>query len=149
MTIPLAPPLQRPDFVAQIPVLRLASFTALMVVLGALAAWVGWLAADALGAEGAAWAVGLCLLPGWIVLMLESRMQSPKQFLMLVLIGTGVRLAVAAGGAVAILKLRPEMPRQPFLLSLLVLYLASLMWETKTLARGLAHGGVSSAGPVA
>jgi len=123
--------------VAQVPVNRLASFTTLMVALGGLVAVAAWAAAGVAGAEGAAWALGLCVIPGYAVLVLEPRMRTPKQLLTLVLIGTGIRVAVAAIGAVALLALRPTLPREPFLFSLLVLYLASLAWETKLLARGL------------
>jgi hypothetical protein len=120
---------------------RLTWFTAVMTVLGVCAAGLCSAATGLAGVEAAAWAWVLCLLPGWTVLALEPWGRSPQQMLKLVLIGTGVRVATAAGGAAALLICRPSLPRTPFLMTLLALYLVSLAWETRALKRALPEAG--------
>jgi hypothetical protein len=125
-------------------VTRLAWFTALMVVLGGCAAVVCGSLAGGSGVEAVGWAFGLCVVPGWAVLALEPWVRSPTQAVKFVLIGTAIRVAVVAAGAMALLAWRPDLPREMFLFALLVLYLASLAWETKTLTRAMAmHSGTT------
>jgi hypothetical protein len=125
--------------------IRLASFTAVMAVLGCVAAAICGSVAGAAGLEAVAWAFGLCVIPGWVVLALQPLARSPLQLLKLVLIGTGVRVAIVAGGAVAVLAWR-SLPRDPFLLALLVLYFASLAWETWVLKSALPQAGGARVG---
>lgn len=120
-----------------------------MAVLGGGAAAVCGSIADAAGVEAAVWALVLCMVPGWAVLTLESWARSPQHMFKLVLIATGVRVAIVAGGAVALLAVRPWLPRSPFLFSLSVMYLASLAWETWVLKRALPDAGGKTAGSAA
>ena len=124
--------------------MRLAWFTVLMLVLGGGAAVVCGGLAGLAGVEAAAWAFGLCTVPGWAILALEPLVRSPRHAVKMVLFGTAIRVAVVALGAVALLALRPGVPREPFLFVLLALYLASLAWETRTLTRAMADSGVGS-----
>lgn len=121
-------------------------FTAVMAVLGGLAALVCHTVAGAPGVEAVVWAFALCVVPGWVVLVAERMVRSPKHLLMLVLIGTGVRMAIVLAGALVLLAVRSGLPREPFLCSLLVFYLVSLAWETKALSRALPAPSAASNG---
>jgi len=114
---------------------RMAAFATLLLGLGGLACCASAAVAGLAGLEGAVWATGLCLLPGLLVLGIEPLFRSPQGQVAVMLVGTLIRVAVAAGGALAVDRWRTDVPRGPFLASLVVLYLASLTWETVVLSR--------------
>uniref|UniRef100_A0A7C2JW31 Uncharacterized protein n=1 Tax=Schlesneria paludicola TaxID=360056 RepID=A0A7C2JW31_9PLAN len=116
---------------------RLLCFTALVGGLGLACGVVSYLAAGWLGAECAVWATALCLPPGWLVFSLEPLYRSPRNALYGSLVGTGVRMAVVAGGALLAVTVRPELPKIPLIACLAVLYLGALTFETLVLLRGL------------
>lgn len=117
--------------------LRMAAFTAGLLVLGAVSAAVCSVAVGPLGVEAAAWATGLCLVPGWVVFLCEPLYRLPRYALAGALLGAGLRLGVIAGGALALVSLRPDLPRTAFLASLFVQYMAALTFETVMLMRTL------------
>jgi len=117
--------------------LRLTLFTAGLLVLGVISAGVGAVAVGAAGVEVAAWATGLCLIPGWVVFLLEPLYRLPRFALAGALLGAGFRLGVTAGGALALISLRPELPRTAFLVCLFVQYMTALTFETVMLMRTL------------
>lgn len=114
---------------------RIAVFTALMLGLGVAAAVLSGSIAGWPGIEAALWAFGLCWAPGVLILGYEPRSRTPLGQVTLVLAGTGLRVAVAAGGSLALIQLRSHLPRGLFLMSVAVLYLVSLAWETHVLAK--------------
>ncbi|MDZ4684046.1 MAG: hypothetical protein SH850_03090 [Planctomycetaceae bacterium] len=116
---------------------RLFCFTALVGGLGLACGAVGYALSGWLGVECALWAAALCLPPGWLVFSLEPLYRSPRNALYGSLIGTGVRMAVVAGGAMLAVTVRPELPKLPLIISLGVLYLGALTFETLVLLRNM------------
>ena len=121
-------------FVTQSPLAGIAVLTALMMGLGLCAAAVGGLLSGWPGIESTAIAVALCWIPGVLIFAIEPRFRTPTGQVAVVLVGTFMRIAVAAGGMLMLMQLRPETPRPVFMASVLVLYLASLAWETTVLS---------------
>ncbi len=117
--------------------LRLAAFTAGLLVLGGVSAAICAVAVGPAGVEAAAWATGLCLIPGWVVFLCEPLYRLPRFALAGALIGAGFRLGVTLGGAVALIAFRPELPRTAFLACLFVQYMAALTFETVMLMKTL------------
>ncbi len=117
--------------------LRLAAFTAGLLVLGAVSAGICAVTIGSLGVEAAAWATGLCLIPGWVVFLCEPLYRLPRYALAGALIGAGFRLGVTLGGAMGLITLRPELPRTAFLACLFVQYMAALTFETVMLMKTL------------
>lgn len=106
-----------------------------MLAVGGLFSLVGVVLAGWAGLEAALWATGLCLLPGLLVLGLEPWFDSPRGQVAVMVVGTLLRVGVAAGGAVMLVQWRPDLPRTVFLVGLLVLYLVSLAGETVLITR--------------
>lgn len=125
------------------PRVRLLIFTLLMLALGGVSSAVGIVIAGWPGLEAGVWATGLCLLPGVLVLGFEPWFQSPHGQVAAMVVGTLLRVGVAAGGALLLVQWRPDLPRAAFLVSLLVLYLASLAGETVLITRRTAASGSS------
>jgi hypothetical protein len=123
------------NFVQQSLLARVAVLTALMVGLGSCAAAICGALSGWPGVEAALIAAVLCWLPGLTVFCLEANYRSPTGQVGVVLGGTLLRVAVAAGGVLMAMQLRPEIPRPQILGCLLVLYLASLAWETVALSK--------------
>ncbi len=117
--------------------LRLAAFTAGLLVLGGVSAAICAVAVGRTGVEAAAWATGLCLIPGWVVFLLEPLYRLPRYVLAGALLGAGFRLGIIAGGALGLIALRPELPRTAFLACLFVQYMAALTFETVMLMKTL------------
>lgn len=117
------------------PRVRLLIFALLMLALGGVSSVVGVVVAGWPGLEAGVWATGLCLLPGLVVLGFEPWFESPRGQVAVMVVGTLVRVGVAAGGAVMLVQWRPDLPRAVFLVSLLVLYMVSLAGETVLITR--------------
>ncbi len=109
---------------------RLTAFTLGLLVLGVVSAVVAFATAGSTGAEAAVWAMGLCLVPGWVVFFCEPLYRLPRHAMAGILIGTGLRLGFIAGGAVLLLYCRPAIEPQVFLACLSVQYMAALVFET-------------------
>jgi hypothetical protein len=116
---------------------RLLAFTALVGGLGLACGGIGYALNGWLGVECAIWATALCLPPGWLVFSLEPLYRSPRQALNGTLVGTFVRMGIVAGGAMLATTVRPELPRVPLIVSLGVVYLGALTFETGMLLRGM------------
>ncbi|OYW23911.1 MAG: hypothetical protein B7Z55_03065 [Planctomycetales bacterium 12-60-4] len=116
---------------------RVAVFTAVIGLLGGLCAGVCYAISGVNGIEAAAWATALCLPPGWLVFLVEPLYRLPRQAIYGALVTSMVRLGVVTAGVLVIVKLRPDVPRIPFIGCLAVLYLSSLAIETRMLMRGL------------
>jgi hypothetical protein len=128
---------------------RLLAFTAIVSGLGLACGVVGYAMNGRLGVECAVWATALCLPPGWLVFLAEPLYRSPRQALNGTLIGTFARMGVVAGGAMIAITVRPELPRLPLILSLGVVYLGALTFETLMLLRGLPLRAAKGSGPSA
>ena len=116
---------------------RLTLFTTGLLVLGVVTALVCAAMVGPVGLETAAWATGMCLLPGWVVFLCEPLYRLPRFALAGALLGAGFRLGVTAGGAVLLLSSRTDIPRNAFLACLFVQYMAALTFETVMLMRTL------------
>ena len=116
---------------------RLLGFTAVVAGLGLACGVIGYALNGWLGVECAVWATALCLPPGWLVFSLEPLYRSPRHALNGTLIGTLVRMGVVLGGVMLAEVLQPELPKLPLIISLGVVYLGSLTFETLVLLKGL------------
>jgi hypothetical protein len=83
-------------------------------------------------------AAGLCLFPTGATLLWSNWAwnQSPEQQLLVVLGGTGVRMAVVLGCGLALYSLAPYFQQQSFWLCLLVFYLFTLALEMVLIVKG-------------
>lgn len=116
---------------------RVAGFTAVMLLLGGVCAGVCYAIAGVNGLEAAAWATAFCLPPGWLVFLLEPLYRLPRHAVYGSLISSMVRLGVVTAGVLMVVKLRTEVPQIPFIGCLAVQYFGSLAIETVVLLRGL------------
>lgn len=116
---------------------RLAGLTLVMLVLGVVSGAVSYGLSGRSGLEVAAWATGLCLIPGWLVFLAEPLYRLPGQAIYGSLLGSIVRLAVVAGGVLLLVDARPDLPRNVLIGCLAVLYLGGLAFETIVLMQGL------------
>lgn len=111
----------------------------LSVVTGAIwlvAALPAWLLAGALGLEGLSYALLLCLVPGIAVLWFVKPEGGPNQALTAVLLGMGLRMAVVLAGTLLLKEARPDLGPSAFLVWVVVGYLATLTFETRTILAG-------------
>jgi hypothetical protein len=88
------------------------------------------------GIEAVVWAGLLCLLPGWAVVWLNHWAAVQGRDVLGVLLGMGLRLAVALGGALAVIELWPDLRASGFLYWLAAFYLVTLVVETRLLTTG-------------
>jgi hypothetical protein len=109
---------------------RLLAVTLGVWLLIAAPAW--WLA-GANGVEGAAWSALLCTLPGCVTLAAVDRLDDRKRPVFGMLLGTGLRLGMAAPGGFAVAWFRPELRAREFFLWLVLFYLITLAVETRLL----------------
>lgn len=116
---------------------RVFCFTAVVGGLGLACGLFGYGLSGWLGVECAVWATALCLPPGWLVFLVEPLYRSPRQALNGTLIGTFARMGVVAGGVMLLVNLRPDLPRLPLIVSMGVVYLGALTFETLVLVRGM------------
>lgn len=116
---------------------RLLTFTGLLVALGAVTAAFCGLLVGSVGVQSSLAATLLCLVPGWVVFLIEPLYRSPVQTTGGAILATMLRLGLAMGGALAWLEWRPDAPRGVFLAALGVHYLAALTYETVVLMRSL------------
>jgi len=101
-----------------------------------LAVWLllvapAWALAGLLGLEGLSYAALICLVPGWLVFLMTAAYGfGTSQGAVVVLSGTGVRMAFVLGGALTFRALRPDFGFREFYVWLVVFYLTTLLLET-------------------
>jgi hypothetical protein len=78
----------------------------------------------------------LCLVPGWATLMAADRFDDRRRPVFGMLIGTGLRLFVTAGGALVIAFWRSHLRLREFFVWLIVFYLVALVVEVWMLQPG-------------
>jgi hypothetical protein len=88
-------------------------------------------------------ALGLCLLPAALTLCWAewTFRRAPEQYLLTVLGGTGLRLFVVLGGALALQIAVVDLRGQGFLLWVLAFYLITLTFEVVCLLAGRSAAG--------
>jgi hypothetical protein len=123
----------------------LAQSARLLLALGGL--WIV-LAGPAYGVGGPPAVVGLsaavlvCLLPGLVVLGLQSGWLGRLQDLMSLLVAMGLRLVFVLAGALLVHQAWPDIPATAFLIWLVPAYLVALAVETRmALAQEGGHDG--------
>lgn len=83
------------------------------------------------GIEAVVWAGLLCLVPGWLVVLVNHWAVSGKRDVLGALLGMGLRMAAALAGALLVTELWPELRRSGFLWWLSAFYLVTLVIETR------------------
>ncbi|MBI1347879.1 hypothetical protein GC163_16510 [bacterium] len=112
-------------------------FTGIVLGLGVLTAGVAFMVAGRPGIEVAAWATGLCLPPGWLVFLVEPYYRHPREAVYGSLLVSMVRLGCVMAGVLALKAWRPDLPKWVFAACLAVLYMGSLLVETREVLQGL------------
>jgi hypothetical protein len=115
---------------------RIGQLAAVTGGLWLVAALPAWLLADARGLEGLTYALLLCLLPGIAVLGFVKPEGGPNQALTALLLGMGLRMAVVLAGTLLLKEIRPDLGPSAFLVWVVVGYLATLTFETRTILAG-------------
>lgn len=84
------------------------------------------------GVQGLTFAAALCLIPGWLVLLIGSRFtDAGSQMPMVVLGGSALRMLFVLVGMLVVRSSREDLQFHEFVLWLLVFYLAMLAVETR------------------
>jgi hypothetical protein len=112
-------------------------FTAAVLGVYLLSLGPAWFLSGPQGLEGLTYATGFCLLPGWVVFASRGLYKSAKSAAFGVLLAIGSRLTVAICGAILIVRFRPDLGWQAFLLWLVILYPFCLAVETWLLVRAV------------
>ena len=105
----------------------IATLALLWLVLALPARWVG----GAAGLEGLTWAIGLCLFPGLLVLLVPKMAAAPHA----ILLSTAVRMLLVLAGVLVIRETRPELGFREFFAWLILSYMAALAIESFFLVR--------------
>ncbi|HAB12448.1 MAG TPA: hypothetical protein DCE47_12245 [Planctomycetaceae bacterium] len=103
-----------------------AVLVGLWLVLALPAQWVGGTA----GLEGLTWAVGLCLVPGLVVLSVAVLLPNLTTTPQAILLSTTLRMLMVLSGALLIREVRPELGFREFFAWLIVSYLTALAMES-------------------
>ncbi len=122
---------------------RLGLLLAGCLLVWALLAFPAYLLGGEVSLAYSAFAAGLCLLPA-LVTMVGAEWafrQSPDTYLLLVLGGTGLRMFVVLGVALAVVLNLPYFQQGGFLTWVLVFYLITLALETVLLLVGRTKPG--------
>lgn len=119
-------------------------FTVAMLVFGSLeaAAAYGWVGLK--GAEGAIYAVGLCLVPGWFTIGIRELLKNPEAAAVVVVVGTTIRMAFVLLGLFVVGAVRPDLGFREFTLWLIPSYMVSLALETWIVLMPSDSGAVKS-----
>lgn len=86
-----------------------------------------------IGIQSATWAVGLCLLVGWVILHVSQRLSAAGMDLAALFVGMGFRMVLVLAVALPICYFRPHVRESGFLWWLAVAYLVTLFVETRQL----------------
>jgi len=109
----------------------IATLAGLWLVLALPARWVGGIA----GLEGLTWAIGLCLLPGLMVLVVMGLVPKLAMAPHAILLSTAVRMLLVLAGVLVIRETRPELGFREFFAWLILSYMAALAIESFFLVR--------------
>jgi len=109
---------------------RLAMLTTGMLVVGLILGAIALGVAGWLGVEGVAYSVGLCLVPGWLTLLLSELLRVRSLSPYVVLVGGALRMLFVLVGLLVVSTLRPDLGFRQFTVWLLVSYLVALAIET-------------------
>lgn len=109
---------------------RQAVFTVGMLVCGCLEAAIAFGLVGVKGAEGVAYSVLLCLVPGWLTIYASDLMRLRDLAAYIVLVGTGFRMLFVLVGLLVVGALRPDLGFREFVVWLVASYLVSLGLET-------------------
>ena len=112
-----------------------ATLAGLWLVLALPARWVGGIA----GLEGLTWAIGLCLLPGLMVLTVTGLLPKLATAPQAILFSTTARMLLVLVGVLVIREARPELGFREFFSWLIVSYMAALAMESYFLVRQQQH----------
>ena len=88
------------------------------------------------GIEAVLWAGLLCLVPGWVVVLVNHWAAAEKRDVLGVLLGIGLRMVAALAGALLVTELWPDLRQSGFLWWLSAFYLVALAIETRLLMPG-------------
>lgn len=113
----------------------LATLVGLWLLLALPAQWVG----GPEGLEGLTWAIGLCLLPGLVVLTAMGLLPKLATAPQAILFSTTLRMLLVLAGVLVIREARPELGFREFFAWLIVSYLAALTIESYFLVRQQQH----------
>ena len=91
------------------------------------------------GLEGLTWAIGLCLLPGLVVLTAMGLLPKLATAPQAILFSTTLRMLLVLAGVLVIREARPELGFREFFAWLIVSYLAALTIESYFLVRQQQH----------
>ena len=105
-------------------------FTLGMLVCGCLEAVVAVGLVGVRGAEGVAYSVVLCAVPGWLTIFTSSLLRQNDIAAYVVLIGTGFRVLFVFLGVFVVGGLRPDLGFREFTVWLIVGYMVALILET-------------------
>lgn len=109
----------------------IATLALLWLVLALPARWVG----GAAGLEGLTWAIGLCLFPGLLVLLVMGLLPKMAAAPHAILLSTAVRMLLVLAGVLVIRETRPELGFREFFAWLILSYMAALAIESFFLVR--------------
>lgn len=109
--------------------------TGIMLAFGVLAGAIACGLHGFSGVELAGWSLVVCLIPGWLALLVPAVYRAPTAALAAVVVGMMLRLAFCGAGLWVISRLRPDLGPRPFAWWLVVFYLVSLAAETYLLVR--------------
>ena len=116
----------------------ITTLAGLWLVLALPARWAGGMA----GLEGLTWAIGLCLLPGLMVLMVMGLIPRLATAPHTILLSTAVRMLLVLAGVLVIRETRPELGFREFFAWLILSYMAALAIESYFLVRQQQHVAV-------
>ena len=111
---------------------RQTVFAGGMLVCGCLEAAIAFGLVGIKGAEGVAYSVLLCLIPGWLTIYVSELLKLHDLAAYVVLVGTGFRMMFVLLGFFVVGMLRPDLGFQEFVVWLIANYLVSLGLETWT-----------------
>jgi hypothetical protein len=122
---------------------RLGYLLAASLGVWAATAYPAYLLGGGPGVVRSALALGLCLLPAALTLCWAewTFRRAPDQYLLTVLGGTGLRLFVVLGGALALQAAVADLRGRGFLLWVLAFYLITLTFEVVCLLAGRTAAG--------
>ncbi|HEY0983722.1 MULTISPECIES: hypothetical protein [unclassified Schlesneria] len=109
---------------------RQALFTLVMVGLSGLAAAVAFQWVGPKGVEGVVISGLLCLIPGWLTILIGGLVKQGSLAVYLVLVAMMNRMIFVLVGVLAVKNLRPDLGFYEFTIWLLTAYMVALALET-------------------
>jgi hypothetical protein len=106
------------------------AFTVGVLVCGVLEAAVAGSWVGRSGVEGVVYSILLCLVPGWLTILVGHRLRRPEYAGYTLLVGTAARVAFVLVGLLVLGAVRPDLGFRQFGVWLVIGYLVSLVLET-------------------